>query len=733
MLCLQEINGDDFWLHKPDWEVSLENETTYCFAPMKNKQQAQFLKDIHDFQWNSGACKEVEKSVEVNSGYGASTAWLLQSFWHAYKGGKPFQISQTRRRWLYSTNNQSSWAYCETEDTRCYYLPISPCDRNETEGVKNEHQAARPGHAKEDQLRYHWLRHYTFRPRHQFRRKLFELRQSLHVKYPCTTLHVRRGDAGLPRPPYRRYAAVQEYIDTGHIQEGDNVLLLTDDESTIEEVNTHHPKYNWMYLERPRNNGIAGGFDGHIPSGDEGFELLAIETELQVASSCQKVVYGLSGFMKALMETMDLEGRNYTKYYLNTAVSKEEARKFESKEARVQSFFKDIERKTASTEPDSKAAFSSANPLACTNTSEGTECCGSWDVDGDKFWLHNPDWEVSLENETTYCFAPMKNQEKAEFFREVYAQQWTLANCSEVITSTQINSGFGASSTWLAEVFMKALQKGKPFQIATPKHPWLYGPRDKSSWAYCETEDITCYYLPVSVCPRESTEQERVWHRPRGKRQWLEWHWLQSFIKRPKQITRHKLFEKRLSMNLKLPCTTMHVRRGDAGMPRQPYRRYAAVQEYLDLAKIEEGANIVLLTDDQTTIDEIHEYHQNYNWIYYDRPRNSGVEGGWESHIPSGDGAAEILAIETEMAVASQCNRLVHGKSGFMKVLRGIMDMDGKNYTAYELNTSVSKVEAAKWSNNATARAEFFMKEMEEYRRKSNELKIKASSAASKH
>ena len=117
-------------------------------------------------------------------------------------------------------------------------------------------------------------------------------------------------------------------------------------------------------------------------------------------------------------------------------------------------------------------------------------------------------------------------------------------------------------------------------------------------------------------------------------------------------------------LNLQRPCTTMHVRRGDAGFPRQPYRRYAAVQEYLDAASVAEGSNVFLLTDDNSTIEEIHKHHPDYNWIYLDRPRNKGVEGGWEGHIPSGKPEFEVLTIFTEIGLASQCEKLVQGNSG---------------------------------------------------------------------
>jgi hypothetical protein len=80
-----------------------------------------------------------------------------------------------------------------------------------------------------------------------------------------------------------------------------------------------------------------------------------------------------------------IEGRNYTKYYLNTAVAKEEAKKFESKDAGAQSFFKDIEIKSKNnaipsnldTEQTQISADMADGDLTCTNTTDGPACCAS--------------------------------------------------------------------------------------------------------------------------------------------------------------------------------------------------------------------------------------------------------------------------------------------------------------------------------------------------------------------
>lgn len=50
---------------------------------------------------------------------------------------------------------------------------------------------------------------------------------------------------------FSRIAPYKEYIENGHINEGDTIVLLTDDASTVEEVEKYHAKkYNWIYLKR---------------------------------------------------------------------------------------------------------------------------------------------------------------------------------------------------------------------------------------------------------------------------------------------------------------------------------------------------------------------------------------------------------------------------------------------------------------------------------------------------
>jgi hypothetical protein len=345
-----DISSDDWWLNRPDWEVSSENDTHYCFSPIEDSAKASYLRYLHTRQSNDVNCTDLEKSVEINSGYGASTTYLTKAFWHALKKtNKPFQIVHNSRRWLYATANRSSWAYCDEEDSRCYYLPINPCNRTFYNTMYAHSEMLPPNKQAKLQLRleYYWMTRYTFRRKHEFRRQLYQFRKAYqldHITAPCLTMHVRRGDAGLMRPPFRRYAAVQEYLDAvPNLAPNETIFLMTDDQSTIEEVQQYHAhKYNWRYVDRPRVHSISGGFDGHIPSGDPAFEMLVLDTELTVATRCDRFVYGNSGFVKGMLESLDLENKTYSSYVVHTTVTKEEVQKFPNKQARVEALMMDI-------------------------------------------------------------------------------------------------------------------------------------------------------------------------------------------------------------------------------------------------------------------------------------------------------------------------------------------------------------------------------------------------------
>ena len=336
--------------------------------------------------------------------------------------------------------------------------------------------------------------------------------------------------------------------------------------------------------------------------------------------------------------------------------------------------------------------------LSCENTTIGP-CCTPWLARSvDDWWVHHPDWDIVSESDAEFCFGKIQDTKRAAFLRRVYNNQFH-GNCSNDIQTHQISSGYGASVGVQMNGYTKAVSEGRPFQITKhwPGAEWLYMPRDNSSWAWCPSTDLNCYILPVSSCPPDYGRNDGVrdLSLKNPERQWLLWHFTKF-----RQHVRKKLYDTLQTdfPELQTPCTTMHVRRGDTGLPRIPYRRYAALSEYIEVGHVQPGDNVVLLTDDYTTIEEAQRYHAGINWIYVNRPRNNGTAGGFDGHIPSKDQAFDLLMILAELRLASRCSKLIHGDSGFAMQIKEAMAKAGTNYTKYHLRTIVSRDEATELS-----------------------------------
>ena len=316
-------NFDDWWLHNPEWIISTENDTGFCFSKISNKSQSDFLTRIYNLQWNKTNCSAIVQTHQVSSGFGASLMTVIKPFYFSFLAGRPFQMT---KHWhgassLFAATDNKSEFFCNTTDLGCYLLPWSPCapDYGRNDPIRGAIQR----HSEE----FMWFKQYASRLKQNVRRQIvLTLSKYPKVELPCTAIHIRRGDSGLPRYPFRRYAAVSEYLEAGRVLENDTIVLLTDDASPIEEVNLFHPNYNWIYADRPRNNGSLAGFDSHIPSGDPVSDFFAIQAEIRLASRCSKFVYGKSGFVDIILDQMQAVGNhNVSRYYVNTAISQDEA------------------------------------------------------------------------------------------------------------------------------------------------------------------------------------------------------------------------------------------------------------------------------------------------------------------------------------------------------------------------------------------------------------------------
>lgn len=370
--------------------------------------------------------------------------------------------------------------------------------------------------------------------------------------------------------------------------------------------------------------------------------------------------------------------------------------------------------------------------LHCADNADDTirQCCAPWYVDTDEWWVKHPTWEVSSENTAHTCYTLIQDETRRTFLSQLYALQWQTNNCTTQVQKVQISSGYAAALMSTARSFYAAYQANTPFQISK-RHVnanWNFSPRNNTHWAYCEQQDMNCYYLPLSPCPgilgRDDGERGS---KPTAATQRQEFLWLRRYAFRPRQKLRKKVLEFRndhVPDNMQTPCAAIHVRRGDIAFGRG--RRYAAVEEYLEAGNITVGETVVVLTDDVSTIEEIEKYHAaDYNWVYLQRPRVRGSNGGFEAFIPSSDPAYEILAILVEIQLAAQCNKLVHGKSGFVASIADAMELSGHPFQQIYLQIQQDKDKQPKLEPKE--RAATYLKGIQDR----HELKAKATAAES--
>ena len=153
---------------------------------------------------------------------------------------------------------------------------------------------------------------------------------------------------------FRNFYPVEQYLNKGGIKKNSEVLILTDDEAAIEEAVLLHPNYQWKYFNKARNRGVKDS-NSHFPSNDEALETLTVLAEMQVASQCQKGVFGSSKFPLLIQMAMAKRHRreDIKNVKIDVGISqkpKEDAGKFmqelEAKLARARMAAQQRERRT---------------------------------------------------------------------------------------------------------------------------------------------------------------------------------------------------------------------------------------------------------------------------------------------------------------------------------------------------------------------------------------------------
>lgn len=316
--------------------------------------------------------------------------------------------------------------------------------------------------------------------------------------------------------------------------------------------------------------------------------------------------------------------------------------------------------------------------------------CVKWKVDMDEWWTHHPDWYVSHENKSHYCFSRIEDEKKAQVFKKLYNVQFKTGDCSNVITKPMWSSGWGADFTNVVDGLKYAFETGTPVQMHVMEGAWHYSGKKDASKPVCETKDMYCYFLPLTRCaaiPERPSEEDFL------ASEFLELEsgtgrWLLEFAARPQTWLRREVYKLSQKAKLTTPCTAIHVRRSDVVLHEEHARKYRKIEEYLKALDKDDPKNILLLTDDQNAVEEARTLHPDYNWMYLHRPRHRGAEGGWENQIPSDDPRLEVIILLAIFKLVRQCSTLIHTHSNFAKVLQGEMEdaMNGKDFHRVNLD-----------------------------------------------
>ena len=324
------------------------------------------------------------------------------------------------------------------------------------------------------------------------------------------------------------------------------------------------------------------------------------------------------------------------------------------------------------TDTDSQHRY--VNPLyRFDQPSSETRVCFSWKINSDKWWTHNPEWVISFQNETTYCFRPL--QEESEFRKtmlKLYEVQFR-GDCDQVLTKHMWSSGWGADWSNVIDGLRMAVRVKQPFQIMD--NHWHYAAKKDGSAPVCPLKTKDCYYLPMSRCkPRDERKYKDAFYGPAQPRYIDELnHWYLHFATRPQQWLRKEVHDFVQTIDLPSPCSVVHVRRGDVVLHGQHARRYHAIEEYVTAAGGNLTKTIFLITDDANAISEARAKYPNHDWVIIDRPRYQGKEGGWERHIPSDDPKLETVVLLSIFELVKRCDVLVHSRSNLSDYIAGIM------------------------------------------------------------
>lgn len=302
-------SADKWWEMNPEYEVTIETDQEFCFTTMEN-EKASFFKKLHTHQYNVTKCNDTYTKRMISSGWGADINHVAAGLLHGLDTDRSFQIVQERDFWHYTALKPEyrgdKKPVCPKGDMFCYFLPIGICNATSVDTLNTRPRGAL----------LPWAREYSTRLQQWLRREVYEYmnQNAPTINTPCAALHVRRADVVLHGKFSRKYFPISKYIDLLQKKVPDkkytNILLFTDDQNAVDEAETLHPEYNWMYLNRTRHRGSSGGFENQIPSGSPKDEVVSILVTFRLAQKCDVLVHSTSSFAIAIYNSMVETGRD---------------------------------------------------------------------------------------------------------------------------------------------------------------------------------------------------------------------------------------------------------------------------------------------------------------------------------------------------------------------------------------------------------------------------------------
>jgi hypothetical protein len=238
-----------------------------------------------------------------DSGWGADLkVGVTMALVEATEIGTTLAMRPYNGSWHYAAKKpDSSYPTCPAKDMTCYFLNLTNC-----KPADDRSEVTTAGFTYFDYDLYPTVYNYSTRPRQWLRRELhaFTAEKRLQLDGPCAVMHVRRSDVILHQENTRRYYAISDYVAKLPKKRRTNIFLLTDDANAIDEAHEFYPAINWIYFNRTRFRGAAGGWENQIPSNSPKAEVITLLATLQLVRLCDTIVHGESVFSQMLVESM---------------------------------------------------------------------------------------------------------------------------------------------------------------------------------------------------------------------------------------------------------------------------------------------------------------------------------------------------------------------------------------------------------------------------------------------